>query len=274
MKNFETYVDFNNYKKREFKKYTTIFSFLTLVIYIPLCIIIPYDEYPFSLRLSSLILNLSITLVYWVLLLTFIKHNQLSLTQFDQQYFRVKWHGICIAFIAISIPSTFIGIGTIARTYALGIADVLPFWFRIVLFIPCIADIIGKSLAIYYICHWFSVLRWEYEELNLSHSEKIAILKKEKLAYKQLLTKGKQARKDKELIARDKRKQRTKQNISNIKTNIIAKFKSINTQTNSQTVKNTPISKLDKLNELKELHDNGVISDEEYQKARADILGK
>ena len=34
------------------------------------------------------------------------------------------------------------------------------------------------------------------------------------------------------------------------------------------------MTKLSKLNELKELYDNGVISDEEYQKARADILGK
>ena len=34
------------------------------------------------------------------------------------------------------------------------------------------------------------------------------------------------------------------------------------------------MTKLSKLNELKELYDHGVISDEEYQKARGDILGK
>lgn len=121
-----------------------------------------------------------------------------------------------------------------------------------------IAIIVSLAMSLVYLSLWKKILIWNYDEINLSSDEKRAILKAERDNYK----------KHKSQLAIEKRNKKEQQH----KANDSVQPKN----TAQQYYKKNPesMTKLSKLNELKELYDNGVISDEEYQKARADILGK
>lgn len=122
-----------------------------------------------------------------------------------------------------------------------------------------VAIIVALAMFLVYLTLWKKVLIWNFDEINLSGDEKRAILKAERDNYKEY----------KHKLAQDKRQEREQQRHE--------ENNSVSPKgTAQQYYKKNPesMTKLSKLNELKELHDNGVISDEEYQKARADILGK
>lgn len=121
-----------------------------------------------------------------------------------------------------------------------------------------IAIIVALAMFLVYLSLWKKILIWNYNEINLSSDEKRAILKAERDNYK----------KHKSQLAIEKRNKKERQH----KVNDSVQPKN----TTQQYYKKNPesMTKLSKLNELKELYNNGVISDEEYQKARADILGK
>lgn len=260
-------VDYNTYRDTYNKEFKTIlFVFYIFIIILNLVIGSVLDKFSTSWWISEIPL-----VIYWCLAITFVEKN--IKRRFSTKY-RTIFYPFCILLIVFTIPSLLFYAGAFARYYAIGIFDNQnKLYVFAVILLPTI-DFIGRCFILHYCRQWLTLLRWEFDELNLSRSKKQSILKEERTAYLQEKRQNKQARKEKRKVDMANKQQKARQNISNIKNNIIAKFDSINTQTASQTANNAPVSKLDKLNELKELHDNGIISDEEYQKARADILGK
>ena len=106
---------------------------------------------------------------------------------------------------------------------------------------------------IQYSIAWKKIFRWDYNELYLSNDDKKAILKNEKECYKTFKDQQKALKKQKKAI------HKTSKN----------KFK-----IPKYNKKPTSMTKLDKLKELKDLLDNEIISQDEYEKAREEILGK
>lgn len=122
-----------------------------------------------------------------------------------------------------------------------------------------IAIFVAIVMFLVYLSLWKKILIWNYDEINLSSDEKKAILKEERVKYKEY----------KSQLAIEKRNEKEQEQHN---TNNLVKSKN----TPQQYYKKNPetMTKLSKINELKELFDNGIITKEEYEKARADILGK
>lgn len=262
---FADTVDYNIYRD----SYNTKFKSLSYSFFAITCL---------SFFVKSLSLEIPTSLwfsigpiFYWGLVETFAEVNakrHLSIT------YRIIWYPFCMFLLVFSLLSLLSYLGVFARYYTLRTNDNLNHNLYYLLFLPPIIDFIGRCFVLHYCRQWLTLLRWEFEELNLTRSEKQSIQKEERTAYLQGKRQARQEQKEKRKAEMSNKKQKAKQNISNMKDNLAAKFDSIKTHINSQSAKSAPVSKLDKLNELKELYDHGIISDEEYQKARGDILGK
>lgn len=122
-----------------------------------------------------------------------------------------------------------------------------------------IAIIVALAMFLVYLSLWKKILIWNYDEINLSDDEKRAILKAERYNYKEY--KSQLA-----IEKRNKKEQHRHESNNSVQPK----------NTTQQYYKNNPetMTKLAKINELKELFDGGIITQEEYEKARADILGK
>lgn len=122
-----------------------------------------------------------------------------------------------------------------------------------------IAIIVALAMFLVYLSLWEKILIWNYDEINLSGDEKRAILKKERDNYKEYKSQLAIEKRNK------KEQQRHEANNSVQPKNTTQQYYKKNPET---------MTKLAKINELKELFDSGIITQEEYEKARADILGK
>lgn len=122
-----------------------------------------------------------------------------------------------------------------------------------------IAIIVALAIFLGYLSIWKKILIWNYDEINLSDDKKRAILKKERDNYKEY--------KNQLAIEKHKMKEQQRHEANN---SVQPK------NTTQQYYKKNPetMTKLAKINELKELFDGGIITQQEYEKARADILGK
>lgn len=264
---FADTVDYNIYRDSYNKKFKSLSYSFPAITYLSFLVICLSLEIPTSLWFPSLIGPI----IYWGLAGTFAEVNA---RRRPSIMYRTIWYPYCVFLIVFSLLSLLSYLGVFARYYALRTNDNLNHNLYYLLFLPPIIDFIGRCFVLHYCRQWLTLLRWEFEELNLTRSEKQSIQKEERTAYLQGKRQARQEQKEKRKAEMSNKKQKAKQNISNMKDNLAAKFDSIKTHINSQSAKSAPVSKLDKLNELKELYNNGVISDEEYQKARADILGK
>lgn len=122
-----------------------------------------------------------------------------------------------------------------------------------------IAIIVALAMFLVYLSLWKKILIWNYDEINLSGDEKRAILKEERDNYKEYKSQLAIEKRNK------KEQQRHEANNSVQPKNTTQQYYKKNPET---------MTKLAKINELKELFDGGIITQEEYEKARADILGK
>lgn len=261
---FTNSIDYNNYRDSYYKKYKyLIYTFSVFIYLLELVICIELNGDAWIAMISSVI--------YWSFVATFTENNA---KKHSSIMYRTIWYPFCIFLIIITIPSFLFYIGAFSRYYALGIFDNINNIYIFLTILPSIIDFIGKCFVLRYCTKWITILRWEYDELNLTHSEKRNIQKEERTAYSQGKRQERQKRKEKQKVNIANHKKKNKQIISIIKNNIRTKFASFKTPVNNQAIKNTSVSKLDKLNELKELFNNGIITQKEYDKARADILGK
>ena len=122
-----------------------------------------------------------------------------------------------------------------------------------------IAIIVACAMYLRYLSLWKKVLIWNYDEINLSIDEKKAILETERANYKE----------HKSQLAMEKRNQKE---LRKHETNNSVQPK----KTVQQYYKKNPetMTKLTKINELKEFFESVIITLEEYEKARSYILCK
>ena len=197
-----------------------------------------------------------------------------SFSTLSDKYFRIKKYPLCIFIIVWSSIALLSNIGTCARILALTQTDksnAVKFAMSI---LYCIATITTLCIVLNFARQWIKTLRWEYDELELSPSEKATLIEKEKAEYKALKEEIKEDYKKRTLAVRQEKKQSIQNSVNNIK----QKFSEINVfnKKENTTTTNKPkdLTKYDKLQELNELYENGIICKEELEKARADILGQ
>lgn len=130
-------------------------------------------------------------------------------------------------------------------------------------FMHIIFILTASIFALLYIKDWLWVYRWEYEELSLTPTEKQELIASDNAKYKQY----KQEQKQLKQTAKLERQKQLKVEQENIKNK--QKFDSDKYETSP-----SKMTKLDKLKELDDLLQNNVITQDEYEKARAEILGK
>ncbi len=126
----------------------------------------------------------------------------------------------------------------------------------IAIMITCVAFII-------YLILWKKIIIWNYDEIFLSVKNKNTILRNERANYKTY-------RKNERKSDRQYYKDYIKYKIEDKK----QEHKQRKFQSSKYNKMPASMTKLDKLKELNELLENNIISQDEYDKARADILGK
>ena len=126
-----------------------------------------------------------------------------------------------------------------------------------------IAIMLACVLFIIYLILWKKIIIWNYDEIFLSAKNKNTILRNERANYK---TYKKNERKSDRQYYKDYIKYKIEDKKQEHKQR---KF-----QSPKYNKMPASMTKLDKLKELNELLENNIISQDEYDKARADILGK
>ena len=262
--NFLDSSDLADHKKRidsYFNSAISLLSFLAMLFYM-ICLITLHTPDTIN-KIKINYLSITYTAIPFILPSIFIYKNQKGRNQQStadlNKWYRTKQYPIYIATIIWCILFLPTPIARISNDIKLCITNDIHNSSAVIALsvLSSVAIIIALAMVLVYLTLWKKVLIWNYDEISLPNSEKQAILKAEKDNYKE----------HKRQLAIEKRNKKEQRE---------TKHSAQQKNTPQQYYKKNPesMTKLSKLNELKELYDNGVISDEEYQKARSDILGK
>lgn len=113
--------------------------------------------------------------------------------------------------------------------------------------------------------------------MELSEGGKSNLIYREKVEYKKHKAEQKEINRQQKITRRAEQKEQLKEKQQQIKTNLQdVKNKIVNTTVTSiaSRMHSPQMTKLDKLKELDDLLKNNVITQEEYERARAEILAK
>lgn len=218
------------------------------------------------------LLQLIMPIVFYSIVAIFLYSNKSLLEAFviDYKWFRTKWYRFCIFIVVIGILNILYLISDFSRMYAFGFFDTTYTAFdtvnKIMVILYYVVSFIALCWLANYMCCWLKTYRWEYEELTLTRTEKRMIIKKERKEYKQYKA---ETRKRNQV----ERKEKMENTWNNFKDNLSEEIDSIKSKCVPKKMAN-PVTKYDKLQELNDLYNNGFISKEELEKARAEILGK
>ncbi len=266
MQKFNDHTEYDNYRKKTAQNsYAAVISLFLIayVSYILFCLI--GGNYFAMVQLIS-------PIVLFIIVGIFLSLNKSQFEAFviDYKRFRPKWHRFCIFIVVIDILNILYLISDFSRMYAFGFFDTTYTAFdtvnKIMVILYYVASFIALCWLANYMCCWLKTYRWEYEELTLTRTEKRMIIQEERKAYKQYKA---ETRKRNHV----ERKNKMENSWNNFKNNLSEEIDSIKSKCVPKKTTN-PVTKYDKLQELNNLYNNGVISKEELEKARADILGK
>ena len=262
MQKFTNYIEYHCFRKKSAEINGIVISALisiSYILYVIFCCINDNFSAVFTRSLSLIILS-SIGI--------FLERNKTRLNTFpaDNKFFRIRWHRFCIFILVLGIINAVSLIIEIIRVAVLGTFDELNMISEIVLSFYYIVSFIALCWLANYMRCWLKTYRWEYEELTLTRTEKRMIIQEERKAYKQYKA---ETRKRNQV----ERKKKMENSWNIFKNNLSEEIDSIKSKCVPKKTTN-PVTKYDKLQELNNLYNNGVISKEELEKARADILGK
>lgn len=262
MQKFNNYIEYNCFRKKSAEINGIVISALisiSYILYVIFCCI--NDNF-------SAVLTRSLSLIILIFISIFLERNKTRLTTFtvDNKFFRIRWHRFCIFILVLGIINAVSLILEIIRVAVLGTFDELNMISEIILSFYYIVSFVSLCWLANYMCCWLKTYRWEYEELTLTRTEKRMIIQEERKEYKQYKA---ETRKRNQV----ERKEKMENSWNNFKDNLSEEIDSIKSKCVPKKTTN-PVTKYDKLQELNNLYNNGVISKEELEKARADILGK